>query len=179
MDELIQHIAIGLKENVLRHKLLLKDQLSLEWSWQEKPSRGGIECTILAHIPINSNSVSIQNKKHIQWKALESISNMNEIKFAALAHSLLLKQGVGGEERQVHKNKVASCQASPQTAWKKRFTPLDLGHSQTPNAVIHNTTSITNLEEFEWEWNKDCSRRSFLPQGSISTQTTLDQPPHE
>jgi len=32
MDELIQHIAIGLEENVLRHKLLLKDQLSLEWS---------------------------------------------------------------------------------------------------------------------------------------------------
>jgi len=41
MDELIQHIAIGLKENILRHKLLLKDQLSLEWSWQEELSRGG------------------------------------------------------------------------------------------------------------------------------------------
>jgi hypothetical protein len=42
MDELIQHIAIGLEENVLRHKLLLKDQLSLEWSWQEELSRGRI-----------------------------------------------------------------------------------------------------------------------------------------
>jgi hypothetical protein len=59
MDELIQHIAIGLEENVLRHKLLLKDQLSLEWSWQEESSRGGSECTILAHIPTGSNPVSI------------------------------------------------------------------------------------------------------------------------
>jgi hypothetical protein len=59
MDELIQHIAIGLEENVLRHKLLLKDQLSLEWNWQEEPSRGGSECTILAHIPTGSNPVSI------------------------------------------------------------------------------------------------------------------------
>jgi hypothetical protein len=65
MDELIQHIAIGLEENVVRHKLLLKDQLSLEWSWQEELSRGGSECTILAHIPIGSNLVSIQNKKHL------------------------------------------------------------------------------------------------------------------
>jgi hypothetical protein len=33
MDEQIQHIAIGLKKNVLRHKLLLKDQFNLKWSW--------------------------------------------------------------------------------------------------------------------------------------------------
>jgi hypothetical protein len=30
MEKLIQHIATGLEENVLRHKLLLKDQLSLK-----------------------------------------------------------------------------------------------------------------------------------------------------
>jgi hypothetical protein len=30
MEELTQHIAIGLEENILRHKLLLKDQLRLE-----------------------------------------------------------------------------------------------------------------------------------------------------
>jgi hypothetical protein len=99
--ELIQHIAIELKENVLRHKLLLKDQLSLEWNWQEEPSRGGIECTIFAHIPIGSNPVSIHNKKHLHWKALESISSMNnEIEFTTLAHSLFLKQGLRGEECQ-------------------------------------------------------------------------------
>ncbi len=109
MEELIQHIAIGLEENVLRQKLLLKDQFSLEWSWQEEPSRGGIECTILTHISISSNPVHIQNKKQLHYKVLESISSMNnEIEFATPAHNLLLKQGVGGEERQVHKNKVMS-----------------------------------------------------------------------
>jgi hypothetical protein len=92
MEELIQHIAIRLEENVLRHKLLLKDQFNLEWSWQEEPSTGKIKCTILADIPTGSNLVSIQNKKHIHWKALESISSMNnEIEFAALAHILFLK----------------------------------------------------------------------------------------
>ncbi len=59
MDGLIQHIATGLEENVLKHKLLLKDQFSFEWSWQEEPNRGRIKCTILAHIPIGSNPVSI------------------------------------------------------------------------------------------------------------------------
>jgi hypothetical protein len=34
----------------------------------------------------------------------------NKIEFVAPAHSLLLKQGVRGEERQVHKNKAASRQ---------------------------------------------------------------------
>jgi hypothetical protein len=103
MDELIQHIAIGLEENVLRHKLLLKDQLSLEWSWQEELSRGRFECTILAHIPIGSNPINIQNKNHLHWKAVKSISSMNnEIEFVTPAHNLLLKKKVGGEECQVH-----------------------------------------------------------------------------
>jgi len=145
MDELIQHITIGLEENVLRHKLLLKDQLGLEWSWQVELSRGGSECTILAHIPIGSNLVSIQNKKHLHWKAIKSISSMNnKIEFVAPAHNLLLKKGVEGEESQVHKKKAASRQTSPQAARKKRFTPLDLGRFQTPNVAIHNTTTITN-----------------------------------
>jgi hypothetical protein len=65
MEELLQHIVTGLEENVLRHKLLLKDQLSLKWNWQGEPSRSGIECTIFAHIPIGSNLVNIQNKKHL------------------------------------------------------------------------------------------------------------------
>jgi len=32
MEELIQHIATRLEENILKHKLPLKDQFSLEWS---------------------------------------------------------------------------------------------------------------------------------------------------
>jgi hypothetical protein len=62
---------------------------------------------------------------------------------------------VGGEEHQVHKNKAASGQAFPQAAWKKRFTLLDLGRSQIPNAIIHNTTTTTSLQELEWEQNED------------------------
>jgi hypothetical protein len=92
MEDLIQHIATGLEENILRHKLLLKDQLSHEWSWQEEPSRGGIECTIIAHIPTGSNLVNIQNKKHLHYKVVDLISSMNnEIEIVASAHSLLLK----------------------------------------------------------------------------------------
>jgi hypothetical protein len=62
MDELIQHVTIGLEENVLRQKLLLKDQLNLEWSWQEEPSKGGSKCTILAHIPSTPISSTYNTK---------------------------------------------------------------------------------------------------------------------
>ncbi len=103
----------------------------------------------------------------------------NEIDFAAPAHSLLLKQGAGEAECQVHKPKVVSRQTSPQASQKKRFIPLDLGHSQTPNVVIHNTTTITNSQELEWERNEDSSQRSLLPQGSIGIQAVPDQPSHE
>jgi hypothetical protein len=81
----------------------------------------------------------------------------NEIEFVTPAHNLLLKKGVGGEDCQVHKNKAASCQTSPQAPRKKRFTPLDLGHSQTFNVAIHNTTTITNSQELELELNEDNS----------------------
>jgi hypothetical protein len=103
----------------------------------------------------------------------------NEIEFVTPAHNLLLKKGVGGEECQVHQNKSASRQTSPQALWKKRFTPLDLGRSQTFNVAIHNTTTITNSQELELELNEDSSRKNLLPQGSIGTQAALDQPPHE
>jgi len=71
----------------------------------------------------------------------------NKIEFAAPTHSLLLKQGLGGEECQI----ATIRQALPQVARKKHFTLLDLGHSQTSNMVIHNTTTTTSLQEFEWE----------------------------
>jgi hypothetical protein len=34
---------------------------------------------------------------------------------------------------------------------------LDLGHSQTPNAVIHNTTTNANSQELEWKQNENNS----------------------
>jgi hypothetical protein len=40
----------------------------------------------------------------------------NEIEVATPAHILLLKQGMGREKHQVHKNKITIRQASPQVA---------------------------------------------------------------
>jgi hypothetical protein len=86
---------------------------------------------------------------------------------------------MGGEQHQVHKNKTTSRQAFPQAVRKKCFTLLDLGHFQTPNVVIHNTTTTTSSQELEWEQNKDNSQRSLLSQGLIGIQATSDQPLHE
>jgi hypothetical protein len=87
------HLALEteLEEKVLRYRLTLKDRLYFEWRWQVERSRGGMECTILAHISSGTNALSIQNKRHLYWKALESIPGMNEIEFSASAHNLLLK----------------------------------------------------------------------------------------
>jgi hypothetical protein len=122
LEELIQRVETELEESVLRYKLPLKDRISLEWSWREEPSKGGMECTILAHIPTQTNAISIQNKMHLHWKTLESITAMNnEVEFITLAHSLLLKLGVVGEDWQAHKSKIANIKASPQATRKKHF----------------------------------------------------------
>jgi len=59
MEELIKHVATGLKDNVLRHQLPMEEALNLEWSWREKPNRGGFECTILAHVSAKANPINI------------------------------------------------------------------------------------------------------------------------
>jgi hypothetical protein len=64
----------------------------------------------------------------------------NDAKFVALAHNLLLKIGIVGEDQQVHKNKAANIQALIQATKKKHFKSLDLERSQILNAAIHNTT---------------------------------------
>jgi hypothetical protein len=93
-------VETGLKESVLRYKLPLNDRFSLEWSWWEELSRGGMECTILARINAGSNAISIQNKRRIHWKRLESITAMNnEVEFIVSTHNLLLKTGAQGEDR--------------------------------------------------------------------------------
>ncbi len=50
----------------------------------------------------------------------------NEVEFSTSAHNLLLKTGVESTAHQTHKNHIASIQASPQTAKKKRFTKLNI-----------------------------------------------------
>jgi hypothetical protein len=125
--DLIQRLESKLEEKILRFKLSITEPPQLEWVWQEELNRGGMECTILAHIDTGSSSLSVQNKKHLHWKVLEHIPSMNnEVEFAAPAHNLLRK--IEGENTtcQAHKNCTASIFASPQAARKKRFTKLDL-----------------------------------------------------
>jgi hypothetical protein len=116
-----------LEEKVLRYKLTLKVLPQLEWSWQEATNRGGMECTILAHIDTGTSALNIQNKRHLHWKELELIPDMNnDVEFAAPTHSLLMKTEAGNSTCQESKNRMASIQASPQAARKKRFTKLDI-----------------------------------------------------
>jgi hypothetical protein len=130
MEELIKHVAADLKENILKHQLPLKETPNLKWSWREEPNMGTFECTIMARIPIETNPISIQSKKHLHWKALDTISAMNnEVKFVAPTHNLLLKKGSKGEDCQAYKNTFASVHASLQAARKKRFTSMDLERS--------------------------------------------------
>ncbi len=74
-----------------------------------------MEYTILAHIDIGTSALSIQNKRHLHWKELELIPDMNnDVEFAAPAHNLPMK------------TELASIQASPQVVRKKCFTKLDI-----------------------------------------------------
>lgn len=82
-----------LEEKILRYKMVVKDNLQLEWCWQAEPSKGGMECTILAHIWTGSNALSVQNKRHLHWKEVETISTMNnDTGGAVVAHNLFLKR---------------------------------------------------------------------------------------
>ncbi|CAK9871124.1 unnamed protein product [Sphagnum jensenii] len=125
--DLIQQLEVELEEKVLKYKLTFKDQPKLEWSWQEVTSRGGVECTILAHIDTGASVLSIQNKRHLHWKVLELIPRMNnDVEFVAPAHNLLMKAETENLTRQESKNRATSIQASPQAARKKCFTKLDI-----------------------------------------------------
>ncbi len=80
----------ALEENVLRYKLPLKDWISLEWRWGDELNRG--ECTIITHIDVGCEAINIQNKQHLHWRVLESITNVNnEVEFTAFTHCLFLK----------------------------------------------------------------------------------------
>jgi hypothetical protein len=125
--DLIQRLELELEENILRFKWCIKEQLHLEWSWQEEKSRGGMDCTILVHMDTGTSTLSTQNKWHLHWKALDPAQEMNnDIEFATPAHNLLRKTDTGNSARQAHRNNSASLLASPQAARKKRFTKLDL-----------------------------------------------------
>jgi hypothetical protein len=63
--DLTQRLETELEEKMLRYKLTIKDRPHLEWSWLKEPSRGGTECTILAHIDSGTSALNIQNKRHL------------------------------------------------------------------------------------------------------------------
>ncbi|CAM6028211.1 unnamed protein product [Sphagnum balticum] len=128
--DLTQRLEVELEEKVLRYKLSISDRPQLEWAWQEVVGRGGLECTILAHIDTGFNALSIQNKRHLHWKVLELAQGMkgmnNEAEFATPAHNLLMKTVPENSIRPGNQNRSASIQASPQAARKKKFVKLDI-----------------------------------------------------
>jgi len=73
-----------------------------------------MECTILAHINTGTSALSIHNKRHLHWKALELIPSMNnKVKFLVPAHNLLKKIEAENMTREAHKNCSTSILASP------------------------------------------------------------------
>jgi len=73
-----------------------------------------MECTILAYSDTGSSALNVKNKRHLHWKVLDHIPNMNnEVEFAISAHNLLRKTEVVSTTRWAHKNCVASILTSP------------------------------------------------------------------
>jgi len=92
-EDLVLRLETELEEKVLRYKMAVKGNLHLEWSWQAESGRGGMECTILAHIRTGSNALSVQNKRHLHWKEIETISAMNNDMGGAVAHITCSSRG--------------------------------------------------------------------------------------
>jgi hypothetical protein len=109
LEELTKDVESELEENILRFSLSLKGRLTLEWSWQEDQTKGGWECTILAHINTGQSGISAQKRRNLHWKTLESILGMNNnIAFAGPTHGLLLKTGLTSSDHQIRKSASAS-----------------------------------------------------------------------
>ncbi|CAK9881608.1 unnamed protein product [Sphagnum jensenii] len=127
-----------------------------------------MECTIQAHINTGTSVMSIENKRHLHWKALEDIPGMNnEVEFSAPAHNLLLKTRVENTARQAHKNHAASFQASPQAAKKKRFTKLNMTTLE-PTRMDNATHTCTEREVDDGGENSP-HNATKKTQGSISS----------
>ncbi len=133
-----------------------------------------MECTILAHIVTSSSALSVQNKRHLHWKALEHITSMNnEIEFTVAAHNLLRKLDAGDSNRQAHKNHAVSILASFQVARKKRFTKLDLALMTSPQKASIGPTHVVN--KGEGEDHKPPLSDHSRPSGSINQPTACNR----
>jgi hypothetical protein len=137
----------------------------------------GVECTILAHICTGTNAISIQNKRHLHWKATEAITDMNnEAEFLASAHNLLLKNGPSHINHHAYKHIMASIYASPQVAKKKRYVKLDLGSAKPNPKAGANPFQVA--QEAERNNLQISARAQGCYQGSIGLTTALAIPEH-
>ncbi len=151
--DLIQCLEVELEEKVLRYRLPITDQPQLEWSWQEEVGRGGMECTLLAHIDICSNALSIQNKRHLHWKVLDLIPGMNnDVEFAAPTHNWLMKAVPENTTCLENKNRSTNIQASPQATRKKKFVKLNITTLFPP--LLPPRADIDDLSQAEHKGSK-------------------------
>jgi len=135
-----------------------------------------LECTILAHIR-TSPALSIQNKRHLHWKDIESITDLNNetgVAAAATAHSLLLKRDPPNPEHHTHKQKIASLMASPQAARKKRFTRLEWGNAEANPPTGANPFQTSQTTESLSQPNTEPDQGQI--KGSFGRQTALTLP---
>jgi len=175
LADITQRIESELEEKVLRYNLNLKDRLSLELSWQEEQTKGGWECTILAHTSTGTSAISVKNKRHLHWRMSNSLTSMNnDIEFSGLAHSLLLKSGPVSTNRQVRKSASASLLASPQAIRKKRFIKLDLSKLEPPRTVT--PFSSADDQETQGAGQEEAGQTTCTNMGSIGPPTA--QNPH-
>jgi len=114
LGELIHRVEVELKDQTLRYYFSINEKPRLEWSWQDEPNRGGMECTILVFIHTGLKGVSVQKKKNLHWITLDHTPDLNnEIAFTIVAHNLLMRKGEVDSSRQELRNRSASIQASP------------------------------------------------------------------
>jgi hypothetical protein len=166
-----------LEEKILRYKLAVRGNLQLEWSWQAEPGKGGMECTILAHIRTGSSALSVQNKRHLHWKEIGSLSAMNnDAGGAVVAHNLLLKRDPSNVEHLIHKQKMASILASPQAAKKKRFVKLELGSLEdnlpTGNSPFQYPKATGGTSQLGSEPDREVGELMGAPQPTSTASST-------
>jgi len=172
--DLTLRLEAELEKKVLRYKMAIRENLHLEWCWREEPRKGGLECTILAHIR-TSPALSIQNKRHLHWKDIESITDLNnEAGAVATAHSLLLKRDPPNPEHHTHKQKIASLLASPQAAGKKRFRRLEWGNEEANPPTGANPFQTSQMAKSLSQPNTEPNQGQI--KGSFGRQTALTLP---
>ncbi|CAM6044071.1 unnamed protein product [Sphagnum compactum] len=107
--ELIHQVEVELKDQTLRFYLSISEKPRLEWSWQDEPNKGGMECTILVFIHTGLKGVSVQKRKNLHWIALDHTPDLNnEVAFTVLAHNLLMRKGEVDSSHQELRNRSAS-----------------------------------------------------------------------